>query len=153
MRISRDYQEPFVGVYIRISPKSDEIIEISEVKGTFTIDADTPGGMNYSSSITKNGPALRAQTFGSSTFYENGSRTVYNTTSNNTTSNNSSNPVPASDSQVVSFNFFKNSVSKLLDLENYDYYESRCQWPDVPGQLDLYIKVTKITCTHILKLF
>ncbi len=164
MRISRDYQEPFVGLYIKISPKADELVEISEVKGTFTINppelplitvsnSPNPPSNNNVANYTQRSQASIVPTSG-----DHHQRTIYNNNSNNghisynghqQTTNNTV-TMQSNGGGLVSFNFFKNSVSKLMDLESYDYYESRCHWPDTASLLELNLKVTKTTCKHIL---
>lgn len=169
MRISRDYQEPFVGLYIKISPKTDELVDISEVKGTFTINPPELPLITVSNSANSTSPNTNITNYAQSQSslvptvgsyqQQNGDhhqRNIYNNNSNNghisynghQTPNNAV-TMQSNGGGLVSFNFFKNSVSKLMDLESYDYYESRCHWPDAASLLELNIKVTKTTCKHI----
>jgi len=133
LRISRDYQEPFVGVYIKITPKADEIIDISEVKGTFTVsNMDNTKSPQSPREPSRSPPACPVME-GRSSYHNNNSIYYYQNDS-----------ICGKDgSRVFPFSFFKNSVSKLPELETYEYYESRCHWPDVASTMDLQIKVTK----------
>lgn len=122
VRISRDYQEPFVGLYIKVCPKADDVVEVTEVKGAFTSVSTIHGSVAALKCIQGSHAAPQPSQ------------------QNHVASNTNSNPTS------IPFHFFKNSVSKLLDLENYEYYESRCQWPETSCRLDLIVTVTKTTC-------
>ncbi|CAL8093393.1 unnamed protein product [Orchesella dallaii] len=133
LRISRDYQEPFVGIYIKITPKPDEIIEVSEVKGTFTVTPleSSKSPLSQSPRSSRSPPACPIMEV----------RGSYN--NNNIYYHQNDSIVGKDGSRVYPFSFFKNSVSKLAELESYEYFESRCHWPDAASSMNLQIKVTK----------
>ncbi|ODM90843.1 Speckle-type POZ protein B [Orchesella cincta] len=134
LRISRDYQEPFVGVYIKLTPKSDEIVEISEVKGTFSVCLSPSENPKLPQRDTSRSPPACPSMDVRASFHNNNNIYYHQ------------NEIIGKDgTRIFPFSFFKNSVSKLPELESYEYYESRCHWPDVASIMELQIKITKTT--------